>query len=82
MDDGLSRTHTTRFGWCSQDVLAQLSKLDPDDPRRPAAVDLVTSNFDKFGDNGEVRLVSSDPIPYRAPYYVPVLFTRSLFRVS
>lgn len=54
---GWSRTHAARSGWCSQDVLAQLSKLEPEDPRRPAAVDLVTSNFDKFGDNGEVRLV-------------------------
>eukprot|EP00752_Nemacystus_decipiens_P012666 g11220.t1 len=38
-----------------KDVLAQLSKLEPGDPRRPAAVELVTSNFDKFSDNGEVR---------------------------
>ncbi|CAM9782039.1 unnamed protein product [Pylaiella littoralis] len=38
-----------------KDVLAQLSKLEPEDPRRPAAVELVTSNFDKFSDNGEVR---------------------------
>lgn len=37
-----------------QEVLAQLSKLEPGDPRRPAAIELVTSNFDKFSDNGEV----------------------------
>ena len=64
IDDGLSRSHSARVGWCSQDVLAQLSKLEPEDPRRPAAVDLVTSNFDKFGDNGEVRLDSSHPIRF------------------
>lgn len=44
-----------RFGSVRKDVLAQLSKLEPGDPRRPAAVELVTSNFDKFSDNGEVR---------------------------
>ena len=38
----------------AQDVLAKLSKLEPGDSRRPAAVELVTSNFDKFNDNGEV----------------------------
>ncbi|CAM9229310.1 unnamed protein product [Ectocarpus sp. 13 AM-2016] len=38
-----------------KDVLAQLSKLEPGDARQPAAVELVTSNFDKFSDNGEVR---------------------------
>lgn len=74
METGLAPTHAARFGWCSQDVLAQLSKLEPEDPRRPAAVDLVTSNFDKFGDNGEVRLVSSHPIPYRPPYHKPNAF--------
>lgn len=35
-------------------MLAQLSELEPGDPHRPAAVELVTSNFDKFSDNGEV----------------------------
>lgn len=35
--------------------MAQLSKLEPGDPHRPAAVEMVTSNFDKFSDNGEVR---------------------------
>lgn len=29
--------------------------MESTDPRRPAAIDAVTSNFDKFSDNGEVR---------------------------
>lgn len=29
--------------------------MDATDPRRPTAIDAVTSNFDKFSDNGEVR---------------------------
>lgn len=45
------------FASFRKDVLAQLSKLEPGDPRRPAAVELVTSNFDKFSDNGEVRAI-------------------------
>ena len=45
------------LSFARKDVLAQLSKLETGDPRRPAAVELVTSNFDKFSDNGEVRAV-------------------------
>lgn len=48
------RVPLVRAALAGQDVLAQLSKLEPGDPRRPAAVELVTSNFDKFSDNGDV----------------------------
>ncbi|CAM9922432.1 unnamed protein product [Scytosiphon promiscuus] len=48
-----------------KDVLAQLSKLEPGDPRRPAAVELVTSNFDKFSDNGELRAEKGSRVAQR-----------------